>query len=101
MERCHLPTEADTPPENLSVPQVCTMIRALVKECLGLDVSVSSGEDGVIHIDTSMAMWRDCIGWNLGMVPSKNPLELFPQIIKNLSTKRVANWMTTNYYCVS
>jgi len=63
MEKIKLPTEADTPPENLSIKQTVNMLRSIIKDCLDMSISIYSEEDGVIQVDGQFRLWNNGAHW--------------------------------------
>ena len=108
-KKLKIPTEAETPPENLTVKQTMNMIKVMLKDTLGMVESIYAEEDGVIHIGTSIKLWNSSSGWMCCVddlsYPLKTgsgaPTDWFPLIIQNMAKKKLNTWMLQNYYCVA
>ena len=104
-----IPTEAETPPENLTVKQIINMIKAMLKDTLDMVESVYAEEDDVIHVGTQIKLWNVGAGWmcyvkdsgELHQFGAKSAVNWFPLIIQNMARKKLNTWMLQNYYCVS
>lgn len=106
-----LPTEADTPPEHLTVKQVMNMLRAICKDCLNSTPTIYAEEDGVIYIDGSYKLWKDggtrwqCFAkhplrgdWTpCYPMGQRDPMKYFGGIVRTIANKKYAEWMLINY----
>ena len=112
MERIKLPTEADTPPQNLSVKQTMNMIRFMLKDCLNMDTSIYAEEDGVIQVDGQFKLWNNGVHWQCFTnregewspcypIGADNPMDFFPRIIQCMARKKLDVWIMTNYCCMA
>ncbi len=112
----HIPTEAETSPEDLSVKQTMSILRHLFENVLNIPDKVFAEEDGVIHIGTEFKLWNDTEGWHCsqqvddygrwGTTPvSPDPMSYFTRIIGRLALKtsldRYHDWVLTAYCCMA
>lgn len=113
MERIKIPTEAETPPEHLSVKQTMNMIKSMLKDCLNLTVSIYAEEDGVIHIDGEYKLWNDNGLWQCYRhsgdnvwspcypMGAKTSMDYFGGIIQCMARRQLDTWIITNYLCMA